>query len=125
VSETAPSRFLLASAVVCVLACAAAAVVPLATGASRAFTGSVTSSGLLGLVFTVRSVQLLRATGRPSLPAAVLTTIFGGWFMLAPLLYADTGFLPTAGVQLAGTFVSTFGLYVVVAGITGEADGAS
>jgi hypothetical protein len=125
VSQTAPSRFLLVSAVVCVLACAAAAVVPLATGALPAFTGSVTSSGLLGLVFTVRNVQLLRATGRPGLPAAVLTTIFGGWFMLAPLLYSDTGFLPTAGVQLAGTLVSTFGLYVVVAGLTGETDGAS
>jgi hypothetical protein len=125
VSQTAPSRFLLVSAVVCVLACAAAAVVPLGTGALPAFTGSVTSSGLLGLVFTVRNVQLLRATGRPSLPPAVLTTIFGGWFMLAPLLYSDTGFLPTAGVQLAGTLVSTFGLYVVVAGLTGETDGAS
>ena len=120
--QTAPSRFLLVSASLCVVACAVAAAVPVVTGASRAFVGSVASSGLLGLVFTVRNVQLLRALGRPSLPPAVLTTIFGGWFMLAPLLYRDVGFLPTAGVQLAGTFVSTFGLYVVVAGLTGETD---
>lgn len=86
-------------------------------GASAAFTGSVTSSGLLGLVFTVRNVQLLRATGEPSLAPAVLTTIFGGWFMLAPLLYTDVGFLATAGTQLAGTVISTFGLYVTVAGL--------
>jgi hypothetical protein len=116
-----PSQFLLVSAVVCVVGCAGATAVPVVTGASAAFTGSVATSGLLGLVFTVRNVQLLRAHGRPSLPPAVLTTIFGGWFMLAPLLYTEVGFLPTAGVQLAGTIVSTFGLYVVVAGVTGEA----
>ncbi len=37
--------------------------------------------------------------------------------MAAPLLY-DTGFLATAGTQLAGTLVATFGLYVVIAGLT-------
>lgn len=100
--------------------CLAATVIPVATGASQAFTGSVASSGLLGLVFTVRNVQLLRAHGTPSLPPAVLTTIFGGWFMLAPLLYGDVGLLPTAGTQLAGTIVSTFGLYVFVAGVVSE-----
>jgi hypothetical protein len=117
VSGKQPSRFLVISAVVCVLACLGAVLVPVATGASRAFTGSVTTSGLLGLVFTVRNVQLLRANGEPSLPPAVLTTIFGGWFMLAPLLYTAVGFLPTAGTQLAGTVIATFGLYVVVAGV--------
>lgn len=103
----------------CVLGCLAAAIVPVATGASRAFVGSVVSSGLLGVVFAARNVQLLRTSGSPSLPPAVLTTIFGGWFMLAPLLY-DVGFLPTAGIQLVGTIISTFGLYVVVAGLAGE-----
>ncbi len=91
-SEKTASRFLIISATVCVLACLGAVLVPVATGASRAFTGSVTTSGLLGLVFTVRNVQLLRATGEPSLPPAVLTTIFGGWFMVAPLLYTDRVF---------------------------------
>jgi hypothetical protein len=54
-------------------------------------------SGLLGLMFAVRSLQLLRAAGAPSLPRAVLTTVFGGRFMPAPLLDPVVGFLPAAG----------------------------
>jgi hypothetical protein len=53
-----------------------------------------------------------------SLPAAVLTTIFGGWFMIAPLLY-DVGFLATAGTQLFGMLVSAFALYMTVDAIGG------
>jgi len=105
---------------VCVVGCLAGAVIPFATGASQAFAGSISSSGLLGLVFTGRNVQLLRSTGEVSLPPAVLTTIFGGWFMLAPLLYSDVGVLATAGTQLAGTVISTFGLYVTIAGLTDD-----
>ncbi len=101
------------------LGCLAAAATPPVVGASAAFTGSITTSGVLGVVFAVRNLQLLRDGGRVSLPPAVLTTIFGGWFMAAPLLY-DVGFLPTAGVQLAGTLISTFGLYAVVAGLSPE-----
>lgn len=119
-SERDASTFLLASAVLCVGGCLSGAVIPIATGASQAFVGSISSSGLLGLVFTGRNVQLLRANGTVSLPPAVLTTIFGGWFMLAPLLYSDVGFLATAGTQLAGTIISTFGLYVTVAGLTDD-----
>lgn len=98
--------------------CLAAGVVPLAVGASAAFVGSIVSSAVLGLVFAGRTIQLLRATGQVSLPAAVLTTIFGGWFMFAPLLY-DVGFLATGGVQFAGTLIATFAAYVVVAGLAG------
>ncbi|WP_204365984.1 hypothetical protein [Halorubrum coriense] len=119
-SEHQPSRFMLASTAVCLVACAGVAVLPLLLGTSNAFAGSISSSGLLGVVFAARSLQLLRATGTPSLPPAVLTTIFGGWFMLAPLLYSDVGFLPTAGTQLGGTVIATFGLYVTVAGVTRE-----
>ena len=119
-TDQQPSRFVLASAAVCVVACAAVAVLPPLLGSSSAFTGSVGSSAVLGLVFAARNLQLLRAAGTPSLPPAVLTTIFGGWFMLAPLLYPDVGFLPTAGTQLGGTVIATFGLYVTVAGITEE-----
>ncbi|MEZ3145566.1 hypothetical protein [Halobaculum sp. MBLA0143] len=118
-SQTSASRFLIAATVIAAASCLAAGVTPLVTGASRAFTGSITTSGLLGVVFGARSVQLLRADGVVSLPPAVLTTIFGGWFMLAPLLY-EVGFLPTAGTQLAGTLVATFGFYAVVAGLDGE-----
>jgi hypothetical protein len=120
VTDREPSRFLTASAALCVAACAGAAVLPIAFGASAAFSGSISSSGLLGVAFAARNLQLLREAGAPSLPPAVLTTIFGGWFMLAPLLYPDVGFLPTAGTQLAGTVVATFGLYVTVAGLSPE-----
>ncbi|MFO8115382.1 MAG: hypothetical protein R6U01_08490 [Halorubrum sp.] len=118
--DRTPSRFLLASTVFCAVACAGVAMLPLAVGSAPAFAGSVGSSGLLGLVFAARNLQLLRAAGEPSLPPAVLTTVFGGWFMLAPLLYPEVGFLPTAGTQLGGTVMATFGLYVVVAGLSGE-----
>ncbi len=114
------STFLLASALACVGGCLSGALIPVVTSTSQAFTGSISSSGLLGLVFTGRNVQLLRANGDVSLPPAVLTTVFGGWFMLAPLLYGDVGVLATAGTQLAGTIISTFGLYLTVAGLTDD-----
>jgi len=103
---------------VCIVGCLGGAIIPVVTSTSQAFIGSISSSGLLGLVFTGRNVQLLRANGAVSLPPAVLTTIFGGWFMLAPLLYSDVGVFATAGTQLAGTIISTFGLYVTIAGLT-------
>lgn len=113
------SRFLELSAAVSIVGCLAAGVTPVVAGASAAFLGSITSSAVLGLVFAGRTVQLLRATGQVSLPAAVLTTVFGGWFMLAPLLY-DVGFLATAGTQSAGMLISTFSLYVVIAGLSDD-----
>ena len=118
--ENDPSRFLLVSTLLCTLACVTATLTPIIVDTSGAFAGSIVSSGLFGVVFAARNVQLLRETGSPSLPPAVLTTVFGGWFMFAPLLYPDVGLLPTASTQLAGTVVATFGLYVVVAGLTGE-----
>ena len=117
-TDSGPSAFLTASAVVGLVGCILAAVTPLATGASTAFTGSIVTSGVLGVVFAGRSLQLLRGYGRVSLPAATLTLIFGVWFMLAPLLY-DVGFLATGGVQFAGTLVATFAAYVAVAGLAG------
>ena len=117
-TDSEPSAFLSVSAAVGLLGCALAAATPLAAGASAAFTGSITTSGVLGVVFAARNLQLLRGNGRVSLPAATLTLIFGGWFMLAPLLY-DVGFLATGGVQFAGTLIATFGAYVVVAGLAG------
>jgi hypothetical protein len=46
-------------------------------------------------MFAVRNLQLLRAA--PSLPRAVLATVFGGRFMPAPLLDPVVGFLPAVG----------------------------
>jgi hypothetical protein len=118
VSRATRSPFLTVAALICVAGCVAAAATPIVAGASAAFTGSITASGVLGVVFAGRNAQLYRASGVVSLPPAVLTTVFGGWFMAAPLLY-DAGFLATAGTQLAGLLVATFGLYMVVAGLTG------
>lgn len=117
-TDSEPSSFLSVSAVIALLGCVLAAATPLAVGASAAFSGSVVTSGVLDVVFAARNLQLLRGKGRVSLPAAVLTLIFGVWFMLAPLLY-DVGFLATGGVQLAGTLIATFAAYVAVAGLAG------
>jgi hypothetical protein len=118
VTDATPSLFLRGSAAIALVGCLLAAATPLATGASTAFVGSIVTSGVLGVVFAGRNLQLLRDRGRVSLPAATLTLIFGGWFMVAPLLY-DVGFLPTGGVQFAGTLIATFAAYVVVAGLAG------
>ena len=120
VSRAPRSPFLRVATLICVAGCLGAAVTPIVAGASAAYTGSITTSGVLGVVFAGRGVQLYRATESVSLPAAVLTTIFGGWFMAAPLLY-DVGFIATAGTQLSGTVVATFGLYTVIAGLTDSA----
>jgi hypothetical protein len=119
VSQRPPSRFLLGSAAVGVVGCLGAAVTPIAAGASAAFTGSIVTSGLLGVLFAVRNAQLLRRDGRVSVAAAGLTTVFGGWFMAAPLVY-DVGFLATGGTQFVGMLITTFTTYMLVSGLTGE-----
>ena len=123
---TAPERsgtFLTASAAVVVVGNLLAVVTPLVADPSRAFVGSIVTSGLLGLVFTLRTLQLLRRTGAVPVPAATLSMIFGVWFMAAPLLYdTDTvGFLATAGTQLAGLLVAAFATYLLVHGLTATA----
>jgi hypothetical protein len=115
-SSTQSQTFLRASAVVAALGCLLVTATPVVAGASRAFLGSIVTSGLLGLVFAGQNLRLYRLRSAPSVPAATLTTIFGGWFMLAPLLY-DVGFLATAGTQLGGLLVSAFALYMLVAAL--------
>ncbi|WP_182013183.1 hypothetical protein [Haloquadratum walsbyi] len=115
-AEQRDESFLLTSAVIGVIGCLLAGVTPLIGGSSTAFTGSIVSSSLLGLVFAVQSLRLLRRDGVVALAPAVLTTIFGGWFMAAPLLY-DVGFIATAGTQFAGLLLAAFGLYLTLARI--------
>lgn len=112
--------FLTASAVVVVVGNLLAVATPLVADAPRAFVGSIVTSGLLGLVFTVRALQLHRATGGVPLPATTLSVVFGVWFMGAPLLYgtATVGFVATAGTQFAGLLVAAFGTYLFVHGVT-------
>lgn len=113
-------RFLRAGAVAAVVGTLLTTVTPIAAGAAAAFTGSVVTSGLLGLVFAGRSLQLFERTGRVDPPAAVLTLVFGLWFMLAPLLY-DVGFLATAGTQFGGLVVAAFAAHMSLSGLVGGA----
>lgn len=114
-------RFLRAGAVVAVVGTLLATVTPVVAGASAAFTGSVVTSGLLGLVFAGRNLQLFERSERVDTPAAVLTLVFGLWFMLAPLLY-DVGFLATAGTQLGGLLVAAFAAHMSLSGLFGRAE---
>jgi len=111
--------FLTAAAALVVLGVALATATPLVAGAGAAFLGSVVASGLLGLAFAVRTLQLFRATGAVPVPGATLSTVFGVWFMAAPLLY-DVGFVATAGTQFAGLVVASFATYLLVTGLTAE-----
>lgn len=109
--------FLTASAGVVVAGTVLATATPLVAGAPSAFLGSIVSSGLLGAVFAVRNFQLFRATAGVGVPAATLSTVFGVWFMTAPLLY-DVGALATAGTQFAGLLVAAFATYMLVHGLS-------
>jgi hypothetical protein len=113
-AERRDAGFLLACGAVAVLGSVVATATPLVAGASAAFTGSVVTSGLLGTLFAVQNLRLFRRDGAVALAPAVLTVLFGVWFMLAPLLY-DVGFLATAGTQLGGLLVAAFAGYMAVA----------
>jgi hypothetical protein len=113
-AERRDEPFLLAGAALAVVGCLLATATPLVAGASTAYTGSLVTSGLLGTVFAVQNLRLFRRDGAVALAPAVLTVLFGVWFLLAPLLY-DVGFLATAGTQLAGLLVATFAGYMAVA----------
>jgi hypothetical protein len=114
-TQRGPDQFVTIGAVVTLLGCVLAAVTPFAAGSSAAFTGSLVTSGLLGAVFAGRNLQTIRS-GRVAAAPALLSTIFGGWFMIAPLLY-DVGFVATAGTQFAGLLVASFGMYATVAAV--------
>jgi len=126
--SSAPERsraFLTASAALVVIGNLLAVATPLVADAPRAFVGSIVTSGLLGLVFTIRGLQLFRATGVVPLPATTLSVVFGIWFMVAPLLYDTTtvGFVATAGTQFAGLLVASFATYLFVHGLAATATG--
>jgi hypothetical protein len=123
-TQNGPGAFLTASAALVVVGNLLAVATPVVAAAPRAFVGSIVTSGVVGLVFTVRTLQLLRATGTVPLPAATLSVIFGVWFMGAPLLYdtSTVGFVATAGTQFAGLLVAAFATYLFVHGLTASAE---
>lgn len=112
-----PRRFVLAAAVVAVLGCLLAIVSPYLGASPPGFRGSATATGLVGLVFAARNLQVVREEGGPRLAPGVLTALFGVAFVVAPLLYRDVGFAPTAGVQFAGVLTGSFGAYTAIEAI--------
>ena len=113
-AEQRDEGFLLGGAVIAVVGCLLATITPPVAGAPAAFVGSVVSSGVLGTVFAAQNLRLFRRDGAVALAPAVLTTVFGVWFMAAPLLYT-VGFVATAGTQLAGLLTAGFATYMAVA----------
>jgi hypothetical protein len=102
------------------IGCLAATVaVPLATDVT-AFRGSIATSGLVALVFAVQNLRLLVTTNRPHLPPAAITTVFGLWFVAAPLLYTEPGLLPTAILQFCGLLVAAFAGYLTLEALGAE-----
>ena len=116
-AERRDERFLLACAVAATLGCLLATVTPVVAGTSAAFTGSLGTSGLLGTLFAVQNLRLFRRDRAVALAPAALTVVFGIWFMAAPLLYTEVGFVATAGTQFAGLLAAAFAFYMVVARI--------
>lgn len=117
-SGRADTSFLTVSLVVVALGVLIAILSPIVAGAGSAFRGSIVASGLVSLVFTLQHLRRFRWNGRPHLPEAAVTTVFGGWFIIAPLLYA-VDFLATASVQFAGLLVASFSGYLALAAIAG------
>jgi hypothetical protein len=111
------TRFLTVSLVVVALGILIALLTPLVAGSGSAFRGSIVASGLVSLVFALQHLRRFRWHGRPHVPEAAVTLVFGGWFISAPLLY-DVGFVATAGIQSAGLLVAAFSGYLAVVALT-------
>lgn len=115
-AERADTSFLSVSLVVVALGILIAILSPIVAGAGSAFRGSIVASGLVSLVFAHQHLRRFRWDGQPHLPEAAVTTVFGGWFVTAPLLYS-VGFVATASVQFAGLLVASFSGYLALAAI--------
>jgi len=115
--------FLTGAVWVTVLGCLVATAVPGLLSDSPAFRGSLTFSGLVSVSFALQNVRTFLESSRPELPASLVTTVFGVWFVVAPLRYAQAGAAATATAQAAGLIVAAFAGYcAVVALIDSRAD---
>lgn len=109
-----PPPFSLGAAAVAVVGCLLAVVSPFLGTPSAAFRGSIVASGVVGLVFGVQNLRVLRAVGRSRLAPAVMLTVFGVVFTVTPLVYSDVGTVSTATAQTAGVLTAAFGGYTAV-----------
>lgn len=121
-ADTGPGqgdRFVAAAAGITVLAPLLTLVSPYLGASTAAFRGSVVATSLVALAFAARGALTLRRAGRPELPASVVATVFGFWFVLAPILYGseNVAFAPTAGVHFGGLLLASFGGYAALAGL--------
>lgn len=109
-------RFTDAAIGVTVLATVITLASPYFGNATPAFRGSVVASSLVALVFAAQGARSLRKHGQPRLSSSIVVTVFGLWFVLAPIIYGTetVGFAPTAGVQFGGLLIASFGGYVAV-----------
>lgn len=115
-SGRADTAFLTVSLVVVASGVLIGILTPIVAGTGSAFRGSIVASGLVGLVFALQHLRRFRWDSQPHLPEAAVTTVFGGWFIVAPLLYS-VGFVAIAGVQFAGLLVASFSGYLALAAI--------
>lgn len=115
-SGRADTTFITVSLVVVAIGVLIAVLTPIVAGSGSAFRGSLVASGLVGLVFALQHLRRFRWDGRPHVPEAAVTAVFGAWFIVAPLLY-EVGFLATAGVQFAGLLVAAFSGYLLLAAL--------
>jgi hypothetical protein len=114
--------FLLGAAWLALGGCLVATVVPAAVTDAAAFRGSLAFSGLVSMVFATRNLWTVRTRDRPELPAATVTTVFGLWFVAAPLRYEAPGLVATATAQAAGLVVAAFAGYLTVLALTGDGE---
>lgn len=82
------------------------------------FRRTLLSSSAVGTVFALQNVRVIEAERAPQPAAAVLTAVFGAWFVTAPLLYQDPGVAGTAVSQAGGLIVGAFGAYVAIESLT-------
>jgi FtsH-binding integral membrane protein len=104
------------------LGCLVVTVVPAVLTDATAFRGSLAFSGLVSLAFATQNLRSMADASRPELPASIVTTVFGLWFVAAPLRYADAGLYATAVAQAAGLIVAAFGGYLTVTALVGDRD---
>lgn len=115
-SHTSPARFTTAVTALALVGCLCVVIAPVVFGAPPAFRGSTVGSGVVGAVFAGYNLYTVRSYGQPRLAAGFLTTVFGCWFIAAPLVYPVGGVL-TAVVQSCGMITAAFGGYTAVGAV--------
>jgi hypothetical protein len=113
-----PERFAAVASLLAVVGCLVA-IVGGVVAENSAFRGSIAASGAIGLVFAAQNARVLGARGVAHPAPAVVTTVFGLLFVVAPLLYTLPGYLSTALAQFGGLVTAAFAGYTAVESLAG------